>query len=129
MLAMLEGSNLHEVVAVGTRYFGGIKLGTGGLVRAYGGCVREALAALPTLTMVLHHIARVEVDYSMYGPLTYHLPRLGVKVEEPVFTDRVALTLAAPPAALDEVAGLLQELTNGQITLTHWSGHRYDVAP
>jgi uncharacterized YigZ family protein len=126
MLAVLEGSGLHEVVAVGTRYFGGIKLGTGGLVRAYSGCVREALAALPTQEMVLHHTARVEVDYAVYGQLAYHLPRLGVKVEKPSFTDRVSLTLVAPSEALGEIARLLQELTNGQIILSHWNGHRYD---
>jgi len=111
---------------VGTRYFGGVKLGVGGLVRAYSGCIRQALAELPTIEMVLHHTARVEMDYAVYGQLAYHLPRLGVKIEEPLFTDRVTLTLAAPSVALDETARLLQELTNGQIILTRWSGHRYD---
>ncbi|MGI6375522.1 MAG: IMPACT family protein [Anaerolineae bacterium] len=128
MLAVLDGSGLIQVVAVGTRYFGGIKLGTGGLVRAYSACVRQALAELPTTDMVLHHTTHVEVDYGVYGPLSYQLPQLGVKMEDIVFADRVSLTLAAPTPSLEPVAALLQELTNGQVMLTAWSGSRYDPA-
>lgn len=127
MLAMLEGSGLCQVVAVGTRYFGGTKLGTGGLVRAYGGCVRDTLAVLPTIQMVLHHTVQLQVDYAVYGQLCYHLPRLGVKIENPQFTDTITLTLAAPTGARDETASLLQELTNGQTIITAWTGHRYDA--
>jgi len=128
MLAVLDGSGLCQVAAVGTRYFGGIKLGTGGLVRAYGACVRAALAALPTLAMVLYHTVRVTVDYASYGPLSYQLPRLGVKIEEALFAEQVSLTIAAPTAACEDVAKMLQEMTNGQTIIARWSGHRYDPA-
>ncbi len=128
MLAVLEGSGLCEVAAVGTRYFGGIKLGTGGLVRAYSACVREALARVSRLDMVLHHTVRITVDYSAYGPLSYQLPRLGVKLEETDFAERVTFTLAAPEHALAQVATVVQEETGGKTIISSWSGYRYDPA-
>jgi uncharacterized YigZ family protein len=128
MLAVLDGSGLLEVVAVVTRYFGGTKLGTGGLVRAYGGAVREALAILPTSERVLHHIARITVDYALLGTLQYKLPRYEVRIEGEQFTDRATLDIAVPASRVAEVADLLRELTNGQVLLhEHWIGERYVV--
>jgi uncharacterized YigZ family protein len=128
MLAILEGSALHEVVAVGTRYFGGIKLGTGGLVRAYGGAVRQALQSLPTAERILHHLARVAVDYGLYGNLQYLLPKHRVRVDEIRFTEVVTMTLAIPYDHTKDVADLLRELTNGRLLLEHcWRGERYDA--
>jgi uncharacterized YigZ family protein len=65
-LAVLRGSDLGDVVVVVTRYFGGTKLGTGGLVRAYGDAVREALAALPRAVRVTTVVARFLVPYALY---------------------------------------------------------------
>lgn len=128
MLAILEGSGLVEVVAVGTRYFGGIKLGTGGLVRAYGGVVREALLALPSEELVLHRRVRFGVDYGLYGALQYLLPRQNVRVEEEAFAERVTLTLAIPYDRWDEMARQVREMTNGQVDLEHCQvGEGYDV--
>jgi uncharacterized YigZ family protein len=127
MLAVLEGSGLREVVVVGTRYFGGTKLGTGGLVRAYSGAARAALEQLPTVACVLHTLARVTVDYSLYGTLEYTLPQHGVKIEEKEFAAQVTMLLAIPYQRVEEVARLLREWTNGQLILAaHRVGERYD---
>jgi uncharacterized YigZ family protein len=129
MLAVLDGSGLLEVVAVVTRYFGGTKLGTGGLVRAYGGAVREALAILPTAERVLHHVARITVDYTLLGTLQYTLPRHGVRIEGEAFAERATLDIAVPASRRAEVADFLRELTNGQVLLhEHWIGERYVVS-
>ncbi len=128
MLAVLEGSGLREVVAVCTRYFGGIKLGTGGLVRAYSGAVREALKTLPTLECVLHRLASIAIDYALYGNLQYLLPKYGVKIEEALFSDIVTMSLAVPYERADQVAGLLRDLTGGRIAMEEqWQGERYDA--
>ncbi len=128
MLAVLEGSGLLEIVAVGTRYFGGTKLGTGGLVRAYSGAVREALAELAVEVRVLHRLARITVDYGLYGNLQYLLPRDGVIMEDPAFAERVSMLLAVPYDRWDAVARRLSELTNGDIDLERCRvGERYDV--
>lgn len=126
MLAILQGSGLDEIVAVGTRYFGGIKLGTGGLVRAYSQCVREALKSLPIGEYLLHHIARFDIDYALYGTLRHHLPSFGVYVDETAFGAKVTLTLAIPYDRADALRKLLQELTNGAVRLdASYIGERY----
>ena len=128
MLAVLQDSGLHEVVVVGTRFFGGIKLGTGGLVRAYSDAAREALRKLPTQECVLHHIGRINIDYSLYAALEHLLPRYGVKVEEALFADQVSLLLAVPHEQAEEFARLLSELSKGQVTLAgSWLEDRYIV--
>ena len=65
MLAVLQGSGLGDVVAVVTRYFGGTKLGTGGLVRAYGDAVREGLEALPRAEKVATVTVMAEISYPL----------------------------------------------------------------
>lgn len=126
MLAILEGSGICEIVVVGTRYFGGIKLGTGGLVRAYGAAAREALKELPTEERVLHLLADLTVDYALYGNLRYLFPQQGVRIEEETFAERVTLRIAVPAEAFDEVSESLQELTNGEVRLPERvAGQRY----
>lgn len=130
MLSILEGSGLEEIVALGTRYFGGTKLGTGGLVRAYGGVLRETLKLLETVDMVLHHIACITVDYGLYGNLQYLLPRYRVIIEDEMFTDKATLQVAIPYDAVAAVRDLLTELTNGQIDLDQsWIGTHYVEMP
>jgi len=129
MLAILEGSGLVQVVVVGTRYFGGTKLGTGGLVRAYSAAAREALQNLPTQELVLHRLARITIDYSLYGTLQYTLPRYDVRTEDEQFAEKVTLILVIPYDRTEQVAALLREWTNGQTALEDtWIGERYQPA-
>jgi uncharacterized YigZ family protein len=65
-LAVLQGSGLGDVAVVITRYFGGTRLGTGGLVRAYGDAVRGVLAILPRARKVATHTARIEIPYAAF---------------------------------------------------------------
>ncbi|MHB1318871.1 MAG: IMPACT family protein, partial [Anaerolineae bacterium] len=65
MLAVLEGRGILQAVAIGTRYFGGTKLGTGGLVRAYSECIRRALTDLPVAQMMYYHRAALSVEYAL----------------------------------------------------------------
>ena len=64
MLTVLLHSGVGDVAAVVTRYYGGTKLGTGGLVKAYSGCVQQALATLPTAERVTWVPLAVTVDYA-----------------------------------------------------------------
>jgi len=128
MLTVLEGSGLWQVVAVVTRYFGGIKLGTGGLVRAYSAAVRQALKELPTTELVLHRLARLTLDYSLYNRLRNLLPQYRVKINRETFTDKATLDLAIPYERAEQLASLLRELSNGSILLNElWYGQRYDT--
>jgi uncharacterized YigZ family protein len=130
MLAVIEGHGLVEAVVVGTRYFGGIKLGTGGLVRAYGECVRRALETLPVAEMVYYHRAVISVDYALYGMLKYALPRHGVLMDDETFRVVVDLTISIPPETLEAVTGLLSEASNGSVRLPeHIEGGHYVNRP
>ena len=73
MLNVLMGSSLGEITAVTTRYFGGIKLGTGGLVRAYGGTLNNALSNLQTRLKVLEVTLHGRSEYSQQGILEQYL--------------------------------------------------------
>ncbi|MCG7546229.1 YigZ family protein [Pseudoalteromonas sp. MM17-2] len=73
MLNVLQGSGLGEICAVTTRYFGGIKLGTGGLVRAYGGTLNNALAQLVTQVKVPSVILIGDSDYALQGVIEQRL--------------------------------------------------------
>ncbi|MEC4090349.1 YigZ family protein [Pseudoalteromonas rubra] len=73
MLNVLLGSGLGEITAVTTRYFGGIKLGTGGLVRAYGGTLNNALDTLPTQIKIPASTLVGESDYGLQGSIEQHL--------------------------------------------------------
>ncbi len=68
-LAVLRGSGLGDVAVVVTRYFGGTKLGTGGLVRAYGDATREVLAVLPRAVKISAHTVMMVVPYSLFERL------------------------------------------------------------
>lgn len=126
MLAVLEGSGLCEVVAVGTRYYGGVKLGVGRLARAYASVVREALRELTTVERVQHRVARIEVAYGWYGRLKHSFPRYEVKIQDEHFSDKITMEIAIPYGHVDEIAVLLREISNGQIDLPrNWLGARY----
>ncbi len=126
MLAVLKGSGLLEIVAVVTRYFGGTKLGTGGLVRAYGNAVREALKALPTEERVLHRVARVAVDYGLYNDLRHLFPRYEVAVQEETFAEDVTMEIAVPYDRVEELTAVLRDATAGRLRLQDtWVGEIY----
>lgn len=126
MLAVLEGSGLCEVVVVGTRYYGGVKLGTGGLVRAYGGAARAALANLRTVERLLHYLATITTDYALYGHLRYLLPQDGVRILDERFAEGVTLDLAVPADGAAALADRLRELSSGAIDVAgRWAGWRY----
>lgn len=117
MLAVLEGSGLCEIVVVGTRYFGGVKLGAGGLARAYASVAREALTELTTTERVLHRVARVEVHYGWYDRLRHSLARYQVKVVDERFADRITMEIAIPYGHVGKVTDLLRQVSSGQVDL------------
>jgi uncharacterized YigZ family protein len=90
-LAVLQGSGLGDVAVVVTRYFGGTKLGTGGLVRAYSDAVREVLAALPRATKVATHVVQVVTPYSGFERLRQLIAAHGGEVLDEDFQVEVTV--------------------------------------
>ncbi len=94
ILEMLEKSGVTDVVCVVTRYFGGILLGTGGLVRAYTDAAKEGLKSAGTVTMNLCDIMEFSVPYSLLGSFEHLAGKFGVIFEDKVYLEDIGITLA-----------------------------------
>lgn len=112
-LAVLKGSGLGDVVIVITRYFGGTKLGTGGLVRAYSDAVREALAAVPIAEKVPTYQARLSIPYSLYEQTkNLIMDYQGLTVDE-VFAADITLSIQFRVSLFAGFQEAFRELSHG----------------
>jgi uncharacterized YigZ family protein len=115
MLAVLQGSGLGDVVAVVTRYFGGTKLGTGGLVRAYGDAVKAALAALPHAEKVSTVTAMAELPYTLLERARLLVDSHGGLVVIEEFAAGVTLVARFRSERFPAFAAALRELSHGAV--------------
>ena len=115
MLAGLQGSGLGDVALVVTRYFGGTKLGTGGLVRAYGDAARAALAALPRAEKVATVTALVEAPYPLLERLRLLVEAHGGLVLAEEFAAVITLTLRFRAERFEAFGAALRELSHGAV--------------
>ena len=116
MLAVLQGSGLGDVVAVVSRYFGGTKLGTGGLVRAFSGALKAALDALPRSERLARRRFLVAIPYSLYERTKRLLDTATIEAEQ--FGLQVQLQLAVAEHEVAALQRALRELSAGQIVMT-----------
>lgn len=114
-LAVVKGSNLGDVTVVIVRYFGGTKLGTGGLVKAYTETAQETLAALPLTEKVERVTVLLEIAYGWFEQVKRLIEAHNGGVDDETFTDRVTLTLTFVVDDLPAFESALAELTNGQV--------------
>lgn len=117
MLQVLQGSNVGEICAVVVRYFGGIKLGTGGLQRAYGGSVRQALLLLHTKTKIPMVHKTLACQYTQVNDILHFVNEIGAQVIDQDYQENVFLTIAIPEESLQQLENHLQTLSSGQLTL------------
>ncbi|MFB6529454.1 MULTISPECIES: YigZ family protein [unclassified Streptomyces] len=113
MLQMLLRRDMRYVVAVVTRYYGGVKLGAGGLIRAYGGVVGEALDALGTVTRQRFRLATVTVDHQRAGKLENDLRATGRAVRDVRYADAVTIEIGLPDADVPAFRAWLADATAG----------------
>lgn len=117
MLTMLMGSQVGEVCAVVVRYFGGTKLGPGGLQRAYGASVREALAILPTKLKIPMVRKTLACQYTQVNDILYFIDQVGGEIIQQDYNENVNLTLALPDEKLTFFQKQLQTMSAGQLIL------------
>lgn len=119
MFTVLQHSGVGDVCFVVTRYFGGILLGKGGLVRAYSGGVKLALATLP----LTHHTPMTEmlvvIDYASVTPLQRLLPEFEAKITAEAYGADVTYRLRLPEEQASPLQQALVELTSGQVLIEH----------
>ena len=111
-------SGLTDLIVVVTRYFGGVLLGTGGLVRAYTTATARALEAAEVVTVRSVVALEVTVDYGLYERADLLIRAAGGKLAEPEFTDRVTLRWQMPEHTEGPLLTQLQELTRGTANVT-----------
>lgn len=109
MLAALRGSGLGDVGAVVTRYFGGIKLGTGGLVRAYSAVVAETLAKVERGVRLRYLSFRLHFAYSLFERIRKRLMLLEAQLDREEFAEQVVLHLRVPQDRMEPFNQLLEE--------------------
>lgn len=117
MLSYLLGSGLGEITAVVVRYYGGIQLGTGGLVKAYGNGVQQALLALETVRKVLRENYRLQCEYEQFNTLSHLQQDWDIEILDQQFGEKIALRWAVNPAQVDEIQATLTQRFAGRLQL------------
>jgi uncharacterized YigZ family protein len=114
-LAVLQGSGLGDAVVVVTRYFGGTKLGTGGLVRAYGDAVRSVLDITPRAEKVLTHTVMIALPYPLFERVRLLVPTHRGQILEESFGADVTITARFAAGRLAAFQQALSELSRGSL--------------
>ena len=126
VLDVLRKSGVTDACIVVTRYFGGILLGAGGLVRAYTAAAKAALDAAGTLTMERRAELRLRLSYADYQKLSAKLDALGAVTDAVDFGSEVTLDVALKVAEKDRFADAVRELFAGRVPV-EVCGERYDA--
>ncbi|QIW16822.1 YigZ family protein [Pasteurellaceae bacterium RH1A] len=117
MLSYLLGSGLGEVSVVVVRYYGGILLGTGGLVRAYGNGVKEALKQVEKICKILRKSYRLQCDYDQFQPLQHLFQEWQIELEEQAFGEKIDLVLGIKPDEIEDFGKVLGQRFGGKLEL------------
>ncbi len=115
MLEVLLHSEVRNIVVVVTRYFGGTLLGTGGLIRAYGQTVKEALANSEIGEEVKGVMLTIKTEYTLLGKIQHILAKNGIEIMETVYEENVMLTIRVRTDLVDTIENELVTVTCGKL--------------
>lgn len=114
MLEVLKKQGLKDTVVVVTRYFGGIKLGGGGLIRAYGKATTEGIDAAKVVERKLHHLMKVSIDYTWLGKVENEVRSSEYPLKEIIYADTVEVFIYIQAEKESKFVDWIAEITNGQ---------------
>lgn len=114
MLEVLKKRDLKDTVVVVTRYFGGIKLGAGGLIRAYGRAVSEGLNATGIVERHLMRVMKTKIEYTWLGKVENEVRSSHYQLKDIHYLDAVEVEVYVKEASKDQFVDWMTELTNGQ---------------
>ncbi len=118
MLDVLLGEELHNTAVVVTRYFGGVLLGTGGLVRAYQRAVQEGLRNSTIIDQRPGRKLRAEIDYTLLGKLQYLIAQNEIAWMDTLYTERVEFLCMVPAERQTEIEKKMVEATGGKARIS-----------
>ena len=118
VLDMLKKEGLTDIIVVVTRYFGGILLGTGGLVHAYSSTAKAGVDNAVRLEMVRCKSVTLSCDYTLWGKVQNELLSFTLSMCPPSYTDIVSVTVYVPVEDADRLEKKLTEATNANISLS-----------
>ncbi len=116
MLAVLQGNLIGEICAIVIRYFGGVKLGTGGLQRAYGNSVRQALLKLPTQLKTPIEQLQLTCDYQQVKDIEHCLSQFDGEIIAQQFSTQVQLIVQLPISNISKFCQRIIEITAGRVS-------------
>lgn len=128
MLEVLAGEGICDVLAVVTRYFGGTLLGTGGLVRAYSGAVKEALSDCVLLEQAIGYLLQIDTDYTDLAKVQYIARMHELTERNGTYAERVTLELLVPAEKIDMIETEITEKTSARAKLKRSDAVRYGIA-
>lgn len=115
VLDMIKKEGLGNLIVVVTRYFGGILLGTGGLVHAYSKSAKMGIEAADPVTMVLCREVKISCDYSLLGKIQNEILNQGLKISETEYQTSVTVSLLVPVSRMESFSKNMIDKTNGKI--------------
>ncbi len=128
ILEALQLMHVHNVCAVVTRYFGGIKLGAGGLIRAYSNATSEALHKAGLVQRVTQALLKIDVPYNLHDQLIYWINERQLQIDHEDYGVQVTTTIFVDQAQVEEVTNELTNRFNDQLTITK-AGKRFNEIP
>lgn len=117
MLNVLQHSNFGETSVVVTRFFGGVKLGAGGLVRAYSQAVQEALSQTEYENVYPRSPVQLKIAYPLLGKVEYWLEQSDIEITNKTYSDSIVIDLAVIERTWPEHKVTLTDLCQGSLTL------------
>jgi putative IMPACT (imprinted ancient) family translation regulator len=112
---VLRGSAIGDVIVVVTRYFGGTKLGTGGLVRAYSDAARTGLDSLPTERKIDRQLLGIEITYHHFEQVKRLIAQFEGTVDDETFAGDITILASFPVDHVEGFSAALTELTAGSV--------------
>ncbi len=119
ILEVIKKSGLTDVVVVVTRYFGGILLGAGGLVRAYSSSAAGAISNAQKAKYQKCTMFEITVDYHLYDKLSRHLINFGVRVIDTIYGEKITVEGIIPSADYDKLSVSVIESFSGKLSLKY----------
>ncbi len=125
ILEVITGAGLTNTLVIVTRYFGGVLLGTGGLVRAYTQAAQAAIAASETGEMVYARQLTIEVAYNMINNVKYFLEQNKISISDPRYTENVQYDICVKEEDKEKITEGLIQKCEGKITITEGDAGYY----